>query len=203
MSSRLGIDVGGTFTDLLLFDERSGAMRLLKTPSTPSDQSVGILNGIQQLIEETRRRRLRYRHASPWHDRVHQHRAGGKGRQGRSPGHRELRAGSASRAFADTGTIGRLDHHAEAGSAGGSRTDPRYSRAHQCARRRHHAARRSVGPQGGARTDRAGRRSHHGFVDAFIREPAARAADQGHHRGNRAGNDGIAVFGNPAGIPRV
>jgi N-methylhydantoinase A/oxoprolinase/acetone carboxylase beta subunit len=37
MSSRLGIDVGGTFTDLLLFDERSGAMRLLKTPSTPSD----------------------------------------------------------------------------------------------------------------------------------------------------------------------
>ena len=53
MSSRLGIDVGGTFTDLLLFDERSGGMRLLKTPSTPSDQSIGILNGIQQLFEET------------------------------------------------------------------------------------------------------------------------------------------------------
>jgi len=53
MSSRLGIDVGGTFTDLLLFDERLGAMRLLKTPSTPSDQSVGILTGIQQLIEES------------------------------------------------------------------------------------------------------------------------------------------------------
>ena len=53
MSSRLGIDVGGTFTDLLLFDESSGAMRLLKTPSTPSDQSVGILEGIQQLVAET------------------------------------------------------------------------------------------------------------------------------------------------------
>src|SRR5580658_9509055 len=53
MSNRLGIDVGGTFTDLLLFDERSGAMRLLKTPSTPSDQSVGILNGIELLVEET------------------------------------------------------------------------------------------------------------------------------------------------------
>jgi N-methylhydantoinase A len=53
MSSRLGIDVGGTFTDLLLFDEHSGAMRLLKTPSTPGDQSVGILDGIQQLIAET------------------------------------------------------------------------------------------------------------------------------------------------------
>jgi N-methylhydantoinase A len=53
MTSRLGIDVGGTFTDLLLFDERSGAIRLLKTPSTPADQSIGILEGIQQLIEET------------------------------------------------------------------------------------------------------------------------------------------------------
>src|SRR6516165_9731405 len=53
MSSRLGIDVGGTFTDLLLFDENSGAMRLLKTPSTPADQSIGILDGIQQLVEET------------------------------------------------------------------------------------------------------------------------------------------------------
>ena len=53
MSSRLGIDVGGTFTDLLLFDERSGGMRLFKTPSTPSDQSIGILNGIQQLFEES------------------------------------------------------------------------------------------------------------------------------------------------------
>src|SRR5215472_9575807 len=53
MSNRLGIDVGGTFTDLLLFSERSGEMRLMKTPSTPADQSVGILNGIRQLVAET------------------------------------------------------------------------------------------------------------------------------------------------------
>ncbi len=53
MTSRLGIDVGGTFTDLLLLNERSGEMRLLKTPSTPEDQSIGILNGVQQLIAET------------------------------------------------------------------------------------------------------------------------------------------------------
>jgi N-methylhydantoinase A len=53
MSSRLGIDVGGTFTDLLLFNEGSGEVRLLKTPSTPQDQSIGILDGIQQLIAET------------------------------------------------------------------------------------------------------------------------------------------------------
>jgi N-methylhydantoinase A len=53
MSCRLGIDVGGTFTDFLLFDESSGAIHLLKTPSTPQDQSLGILTGIQRLIEQS------------------------------------------------------------------------------------------------------------------------------------------------------
>ena len=50
MSYRLGIDVGGTFTDLLLFNEETGAMTLEKTPSTPADQSIGILNGIHKII---------------------------------------------------------------------------------------------------------------------------------------------------------
>ena len=53
MSSRLGIDVGGTFTDLLLFDENTGALHLLKTPSTPHDQSVGILTGINKIVAES------------------------------------------------------------------------------------------------------------------------------------------------------
>ena len=50
MSARLGIDVGGTFTDLLLLDESSGDIRLLKTPSTPEDQSVGIIDGTTALL---------------------------------------------------------------------------------------------------------------------------------------------------------
>jgi N-methylhydantoinase A len=50
MSYRLGIDVGGTFTDLLLFNEETGAMLLEKTPSTPADQSVGMLNGILKIV---------------------------------------------------------------------------------------------------------------------------------------------------------
>ncbi len=51
MSYRLGIDVGGTFTDLLLFNEKTGAMTLEKTPSTPADQSIGILNGIHKIVD--------------------------------------------------------------------------------------------------------------------------------------------------------
>lgn len=44
---RLGIDVGGTFTDLLLHDDATGRTWQAKTPSTPSDQSVGVLEGIR------------------------------------------------------------------------------------------------------------------------------------------------------------
>jgi N-methylhydantoinase A len=51
MSYRLGIDVGGTFTDLLLFNEDTGEMLLTKTPSTSSDQSIGVLNGIHRIAD--------------------------------------------------------------------------------------------------------------------------------------------------------
>ncbi|CAB1369548.1 5-oxoprolinase [Denitratisoma oestradiolicum] len=49
---RLGVDVGGTFTDLLLIDERTGKTYSAKVPSTPGDQSQGILNGINRLCEQ-------------------------------------------------------------------------------------------------------------------------------------------------------
>jgi N-methylhydantoinase A len=49
MAYRLGVDVGGTFTDLLLFDEASGRFWRDKTPSTPEDSSIGILNGVREI----------------------------------------------------------------------------------------------------------------------------------------------------------
>ena len=52
MSIRLGIDVGGTFTDLLLFNSGTGEIQLLKTPSTPEDQSIGILAGTQAILAQ-------------------------------------------------------------------------------------------------------------------------------------------------------
>jgi N-methylhydantoinase A len=45
----LGIDVGGTFTDLVLYDEVTGAIRLEKTPSTPHDHAEGMMTGIGRL----------------------------------------------------------------------------------------------------------------------------------------------------------
>ena len=43
---RIGVDVGGTFTDHILFDEESGILHTFKTPSTPQDPSCSVMDGV-------------------------------------------------------------------------------------------------------------------------------------------------------------
>ncbi|MDP2774489.1 MAG: hydantoinase/oxoprolinase family protein, partial [Nocardioides sp.] len=47
---RIGIDTGGTFTDVVAFDEESGALVTTKTPSTPSNPADGFLAGIDKVL---------------------------------------------------------------------------------------------------------------------------------------------------------
>jgi len=47
---RIGVDVGGTFTDLVAVDD-FGRATLNKVPSTPADPSIGVLDGLQLLAE--------------------------------------------------------------------------------------------------------------------------------------------------------
>ena len=47
----IGVDVGGTFTDILALDEISGTVKVVKTPSTRGDQSIGFLEGILSVTE--------------------------------------------------------------------------------------------------------------------------------------------------------
>jgi N-methylhydantoinase A len=49
---RLGVDVGGTFTDLLLHDEKTKRTFQAKTPSTPEDQSIGVAAGVKLICEK-------------------------------------------------------------------------------------------------------------------------------------------------------
>ena len=49
MTYRLGVDVGGTFTDLLLMDEESGDTYRAKVHSTPQDSSIGVFQGIERI----------------------------------------------------------------------------------------------------------------------------------------------------------
>ena len=53
MAYRLGVDVGGTFTDLLLVHDETGSVHRVKTPSTPADPSEGVLHGVRRICEES------------------------------------------------------------------------------------------------------------------------------------------------------
>jgi N-methylhydantoinase A len=44
---RVAVDVGGTFTDVFVLDEDSGAVRVAKVPSTPSDPMEGVMQGVE------------------------------------------------------------------------------------------------------------------------------------------------------------
>jgi N-methylhydantoinase A len=47
---RIGIDTGGTFTDVVAVDEESGATTTTKTPSTPADPAEGFLTGVRKVL---------------------------------------------------------------------------------------------------------------------------------------------------------
>ena len=50
---RVGIDTGGTFTDVVAFDEQTGELVTTKTPSTPSNPADGFMAGIDKVLERT------------------------------------------------------------------------------------------------------------------------------------------------------
>ena len=52
MSYIVSVDVGGTFTDVILFDQDNKQLHITKTPSTPSDQSIGVMEGIRKICAQ-------------------------------------------------------------------------------------------------------------------------------------------------------
>ncbi|HEX7198871.1 MAG TPA: hydantoinase/oxoprolinase N-terminal domain-containing protein, partial [Dongiaceae bacterium] len=58
MSTVLGIDTGGTFTDFVLVDEAQGAVTTAKVPSTPGDPAAAIAAGLARLEGVERLERL-------------------------------------------------------------------------------------------------------------------------------------------------
>ncbi len=53
MTYRIGVDVGGTFTDFLLLDSEGNA-GVYKTSTTPQDPAIGLLNGLGEMAEDRR-----------------------------------------------------------------------------------------------------------------------------------------------------
>ena len=126
-----GIDVGGTFTDLLLYEAgaRASRVRLAKIPTTAANQADGVLAAIAEAGVSPARSRPRH----PRHHHHHQRRAGAQGRQGRArhharlPRHPRARPAHAAQAL-------RHDRHVRA--ADPARAAHRDRRAHERARAR-------------------------------------------------------------------
>ena len=47
---RIGIDTGGTFTDVVALDDTTGTLTVTKTPSTPADPAVGFMSGLAKVL---------------------------------------------------------------------------------------------------------------------------------------------------------
>ena len=54
MEYRIGVDIGGTFTDLALYDQRLGAVVLHKLLTTPRDPSLAVIDGVQKLLAKAK-----------------------------------------------------------------------------------------------------------------------------------------------------
>ena len=51
---RLGIDIGGTFTDATLINELTGEIQVGKVSSTPSDPSLGFLEAVHRMLQKSK-----------------------------------------------------------------------------------------------------------------------------------------------------
>ncbi|MGH7419030.1 MAG: hydantoinase/oxoprolinase N-terminal domain-containing protein, partial [Candidatus Rokuibacteriota bacterium] len=47
---RVGVDVGGTFTDVVAWDDATGVVRSGKVPTVPADRAQGVLDGLRALL---------------------------------------------------------------------------------------------------------------------------------------------------------
>src|SRR5699024_11538582 len=49
---RIGVDTGGTFTDVSLISEKTGDILVTKVPSTPENSAIGVMDGVKQILTE-------------------------------------------------------------------------------------------------------------------------------------------------------
>ncbi len=51
-SLRVGVDIGGTFTDLVAFDDAQHQMLIAKTPSVPGNYAAGVINALDEILDD-------------------------------------------------------------------------------------------------------------------------------------------------------
>ena len=60
MATRIGVDIGGTFTDLIYYDDASGESLVAKVPTTPENPDEGVINAVGLAVPADRVRAAEY-----------------------------------------------------------------------------------------------------------------------------------------------
>ncbi len=63
-SLRIGIDIGGTFTDFVIYDSASQQIQTFKLPSSPENPAIAVLNGLKKIYAEKRTQEATIIHGS-------------------------------------------------------------------------------------------------------------------------------------------
>ena len=174
MAWRIGVDIGGTFTDVALVDEASGHIGVAKVPTTPRDLAEGVLAALRIAMQRYGVAAGRGRAAGARHHRRHQRHPRGEGRARRAHHHARLprRAGAAA-------LRPRRPLRPVPGCAGHADPAPaplRDHRAHRRRRRRRHAAGRSRDRWPDRRAEGGARRGGRRLAAVQLPQPRARAA---------------------------
>ena len=155
---RIGVDVGGTFTDLIYIDDEAGEVIVHKTPVDARGSLDRHRPGHQRAVRDGRHRARAARPGLPRHDGRDEHRDRAQRRQGRDDHDQGLSRHPAHRAPQEADELLALAEPAVAGAADRAAPLPAHrQRAHRQERRRPDPARRRRGARAGAPAQGASR----------------------------------------------
>ena len=170
-SLSLGIDIGGTFTDLVAFDPDSGRAFIWKESTTPDDPARGAVEGTRHLLRQHAHRSVAHRPRGACHHAVHQRADRAQGRAHRLAHHRRVPRHAGDRARAEIRAVRPV--HRNAAAAGAAPVAARGGGAAGARRLGGNRARRSSGAARSRSAGGGGRREPGDRVPARLRQPGA------------------------------
>ena len=203
MGLRIAIDTGGTFTDVVAIDEATGAITAVKTPSTPADPSIGLLDGVKKALAALDRPRAGPHHAPPRLDGRDQRRARAQIRRARPPRHARFPRHDRDRAAVGAGRLRQLVLLGEAAAAGAAPPRPRGAGTAPLRRLGSRAARRGSDASRRRRAGRGRGALHRRLPPPLLRQWRARAGRRRADPRALPGRLRVALLGGAAGIPRI
>ena len=201
---RLGVDVGGTFTDLIYVDDEAGRILVHKLPTTPADPSQGTVQGLREVADqaETAPSELdQVFHGTTIATNIVIEHTGarvGHAHHRGLPGHPPHRAAQEAAQLLELpgSAVAALPDRAAARPADGARADRQ-------GRLRARAAGRGAGSRAGAGAQGGRRRGGGGLLPLLVRQPRARGArGRDRPRGVPRGIP-LGLVGGAAAVPRV